>query len=124
MRPRLLVVDDSPPLRRFVERLLGDELEVESVADGWEAIQQLSGGKTYDVLLVDLAMPTVNGRQLYDVIRRRFPDLLDRIVFLTGGAVSEEDHRFLRRVPNDVVQKPFDNDVLREVVRKAAGLTT
>lgn len=122
--PRMLVVDDSPLLRRFIERFLSDEFTVETAADGAAAIEYLALGKTYDVLLVDLAMPAVGGRELYDVVRGRFPSMLERIVFVTGGALSNEDHVFLREVANAVVQKPFDNDALRGVIRRAAGLTT
>ena len=122
-RPRVLVVDDSELLRRFVERLLGDELDVETVADGAQALERLALSATYDVLLVDLAMPSVNGRELYGIVRTRFPALVDRIVFVTGGAVSDDDDRFLRKVPNAVVMKPFDNAELRDVILKTAGLT-
>jgi CheY-like chemotaxis protein len=122
--PRMLAVDDSPLLRKFIERFLGDEFVVETAADGGAAIDLLALGKTYAVLLVDLAMPGVDGRQLYDVVAARFPALVDRIVFLTGGALSREDDRFLRSVSNAVVEKPFDNDALRDVIRRTAGLTT
>lgn len=122
--PRMLVVDDSPLLRRFIERFLGNELSVDTAADGAAAIELLALGNTYDVLLVDLAMPAIGGRELYEVVRDRFPAMLERIVFLTGGAVSKEDDVFLREVKNVVVHKPFDNDALRDVIRRAAGLTS
>jgi CheY-like chemotaxis protein len=125
-RARVLVVDDSPLMRRFLERFLGDGFDVETVADGALAVDLLASGKTYEVLLVDLAMPLVDGRELYETVGARFPALQGRIVFITGGAVTSEDDKFLRSVPNTVVHKPFDNDELREIVRRTAalGLTT
>jgi CheY-like chemotaxis protein len=123
-RISVLVVDDSPLMRRFLERFLGDGLEVTTAADGAEAIELLVQGKTYDVLLVDLAMPLVDGRELHEAVGIRFPALLPRIVFLTSGAVSSADEKFLRSVPNTVVQKPFDNDDLRTVIALTAKLTT
>lgn len=122
--PRVLVVDDSPLLRRFIERLLGDEFAVDAADDGAAAIERLELGNTYDVLLVDLAMPAIGGRELYEVVRDRFPAMRDRVVFLTGGALSKEDDVFMREVTNVVVHKPFDNDALRDVIRRAAGITT
>lgn len=124
MRPRILVVDDSLLMRRFIERFLGDELDVETASDGARAIELLALGKTYDVLLVDLAMPGVDGRAFYELVEQRFPALLDRIVFITGGAVTDEDVAFLRKLTNVVVEKPFDNEALRSVIRWRAGITT
>jgi CheY-like chemotaxis protein len=125
-RPRVLVVDDSPLMRRFLERFLADAFDVETVEDGARAVDLLANGKTYEVLLLDLAMPLVDGRELYETVGARFPALLDRIVFITGGAVTSEDDKFLRSIPNIIVHKPFDNDELREIVRRTAslGLTT
>ena len=122
--PRLLVVDDSPPIGRLIERLLGDEFVIEHAADGALAIAKLEGGATYDVLILDLAMPVMDGRELYELVRERFPELLERIVFLTGGPLSADDDRFLQGVPNVVVEKPFDKDALRDLIRRTAGLTT
>jgi CheY-like chemotaxis protein len=124
MRPRMLVVDDSPQMRRFLERFFGDAFEVESASDGSVALERLEAGSSYDVLVLDLAMPVLDGRELYDIMQQRFPDLVDRVVILTGGAVSSADERFLRSVPNTVVNKPFDNDDLRAIVLRTAGITT
>jgi two-component system, cell cycle sensor histidine kinase and response regulator CckA len=123
-RIRILVVDDSPHMRRFFERFLTDCCEVDTAADGAQAIELLGRGNTYDVLLVDLAMPLVDGRALYETVRTRFPAQLDRIVFLTGGAFTSDAEEFLRSIPNEVVEKPFDNEVLRETIRRIGGLTT
>jgi CheY-like chemotaxis protein len=124
-RLRILVVDDSLHMRRFLERFLTDKSdEVDTAADGSDALELLAQGKTYDVLVVDLAMPLVDGRAVYESVRVRFPALLDRIVFLTGGALDSEDEKFLRSVPNEVVEKPFDNETLREIIRRVGRLTT
>jgi CheY-like chemotaxis protein len=124
-RIRILVVDDSPHMRRFLERFLSDSSdEVQTAADGAQALELLANGNEYDVLVVDLAMPLVDGRQLYETVRARFPALVDRIVFLTGGAVTSDDESFLRSIANTVVEKPFDNDALREIIRRVGGLTT
>src|SRR5687768_8778040 len=124
MRPRMLVVDDSPQMKRFLERFFGDAFEVEGVSDGSVALERLEAGSTYDVVVLDLSMPVLDGRELYDIMQQRFPQLVDRVVILTGGAVSSADERFLRSVPNPVVGKPFDNDDLRAIVHRTAGITT
>jgi CheY-like chemotaxis protein len=120
----MLVVDDSPQMRRFLQRFFGHEFAVEGVSDGTFALELLEAGKTYEVIVLDLTMPELDGRELYEIMKQRFPVLVDRVVILTGGAVSSADERFLRSLPDAVVNKPFDNDALRAIVLRKAGLTT
>lgn len=121
-RPSVLIVDDSALVRSLVTRVLRDHLVVEGVADGAAALERLAMGARYDAVLVDLSMPGIGGAELFSVVRERFPDLAPRIVFLTGGASSPEDERFVRTVTNPVLKKPFANEELRALlVRTATG---
>jgi PAS domain S-box-containing protein len=112
-RHRLLVVDDEPAVLRSIARGLREH-EVLVVGDGQEALKRIEGG-SFDLILVDLMMPTMTGMEFYERIKAERPDLAPRVMFLTA-AVSPAIVAFLESVPNPHLQKPFDIGSLRRVV--------
>jgi signal transduction histidine kinase/ActR/RegA family two-component response regulator len=83
---RILVVDDEEALRRPIARFLRRRgAEVLEAGDGLEALERLRAAEgRLDVVLADLRMPRMDGVSLHAEIRREFPGLADRIVFLSG----------------------------------------
>jgi CheY-like chemotaxis protein len=85
----------------------------------------MMSGQKFDVIVCDLTMPFMTGEQLYREIERRFgPSVAGRILFVTGGALSDEANAFLQEVRNPRLYKPFDPVELRGQIRKvmsAAG---
>lgn len=119
-RVRVSVVDDDVMITTVLRRILGSEHDV-IIATPMELLDALARGERFDVVLCDLMMPDINGVELYRRIEEVAPDQTPRIVFMTGGAVSENASAFLARVPNPRVPKPFENRTLRELVRNVAS---
>ena len=71
-RRRVLIVDDEPSVRESVRMLLKDSWEPVAVASGPEALSALGAG-TFDVVLLDIVMPGIDGLELLDAIRARPP---------------------------------------------------
>jgi len=117
-RRRVLVVDDEPLVCRAVARMLGREHDVVALSDPAEALARLARGELFDVVLCDLMMPGTSGMQCYEALRRSRPGLAESMVFLTGGAFTEEARAFLERVPNVRIEKPFEPEALRAVVSR------
>jgi CheY-like chemotaxis protein len=118
-RGQIIVIDDEPQLAWAMKRLLDREHDVVAVTHGREALDRMSAGQRFDVILCDLTMPFMTGEQLYREIERRFgPAAASRILFVTGGALSEESNAFLQGVPNPRLFKPFEADELRTQVRR------
>lgn len=115
-RARLLVVDDDALVGRAIERLLGPRHEVTCCTSAAEALERLGRGEAYDVILSDIMMPQMTGPDFYDRLRERYPHLVDRVVFVTGGAFTAGAGEFLRRVGNARVDKPFDTASLEAAV--------
>jgi CheY-like chemotaxis protein len=115
-RARVLVVDDEPLVRRAVQRILSPPHEVETRANGREALAALEGEGGFDLVLCDLMMPEMSGMELHGLLAEREPALASRFVFLTGGAFTPGARDFLSRVPNARVEKPFEPAALRELV--------
>ena len=88
-RPRLrvLVVDDEPPILKFLERVLNEAgYEVTTASTGAEALGQYADDSRFDLILTDLMMPGMRGDELVAHLRRREPNL--KILYLTGFADS------------------------------------
>jgi PAS domain S-box-containing protein len=120
-RLRVLVIDDEPMVRKVVRMTLGPYHEVE-VAAGGEAGLALLADQTFDVILCDVMMPGMSGREVYEQIRARHPGLERRIVLITGGAFVPRLAEFVESVDNLKLLKPFTEDqvlsVIAETVRR------
>jgi two-component system, NtrC family, sensor kinase len=113
---RLLFVDDEASILRSYKRAFGRVHEVVAVTNGKEALDAIAISADFDLVICDLSMPTMSGMQLYHLVRERYPHLVERFIFATGGATQRELEEFLRSVPNRVLEKPFDLSVLRVII--------
>jgi CheY-like chemotaxis protein len=114
---RVLVVDDEPAVGRTILRLLGDRHEVAVVTSGSQAIELLEDGGDFDVILCDMSMPDVTGMEVFARATASRPELAKRFVFMTGGSFHARTREFLETTPNARIDKPFDLNVLRSLVR-------
>ena len=114
--PRILVVDDEPViLDLMVDLLTESSFRADTAGNGLEALGKLRNGK-YDALLLDLKMPHMSGRALYDTVCRDFPYLAERVVFSTGDTVDEETRQFLETTKQPVLSKPFEIEKLLDTL--------
>jgi CheY-like chemotaxis protein len=120
-RARILVVDDEPLVASALRRTLAREHDLTLVDSGAEALKVVSGGARFDVILCDLMMPGLSGMDLHAQMTALAPEQAARMVFMTGGAFTVEARAFLAHVPNERVEKPFDVEELRAVVRRVAA---
>jgi two-component system, cell cycle sensor histidine kinase and response regulator CckA len=116
-RPRILVVDDEPMMLRALERRLAREYDVTSAASGTQALERLSEEVEWDMVLCDVVMPGVDGAAVYHWIQTHRPQLLERTIMMTGGAVTSESQRFLDETHNLVLPKPLQVSQLLGVLR-------
>jgi CheY-like chemotaxis protein len=116
-RGHVLVIDDEASLCTVIRRTLGAEYDVITVTSARQALELFGGGERFDIVLCDLMMPQMTGMELHAELMRLVPDQAQKMIFMTGGAFSEEAARFLTKVPNPTVEKPFKTTALRELVR-------
>jgi CheY-like chemotaxis protein len=103
---RLLLVDDDASVRGALRRSLGEGCTLEVATGVDEALARLQGGPRVDAVLCDLMMPAGGGQRLYETLRARDPALAARLLFLTGGATTQDARRFLESQPQPVLLKP------------------
>jgi PAS domain S-box-containing protein len=113
---RVLIVDDEPLICGAVQRALSGDYQVTAFTSARAALDHLATGHAYDAVLLDLMMPDMTGMELYGEIRRAMPELLPRVVFLTGGAFTPRASQFLREVTQRRLEKPFDTRALQAVL--------
>ena len=125
MPQKILIVDDRPENALILEEnLIAQRYTVVRVANGLEALKTV-GAEKFDLLITDLLMPEMTGMDVYADFKSRDPDLAQRMVFLSGGAVTQKARDFYEQVPNTKIEKPFDAARLRAVVQgfvKGSGL--
>jgi len=118
VRKRLLVVDDELPILKLVTRILAtDNYEITSASSGDEAAGMIeaTGYPGVDLLVTDLMMPGMNGRDLATITRRRFPDV--RVLYVTGFADTLFKDLTELGAGESFIEKPFGTDGLLEATR-------
>ena len=120
----VLVVDDETALRNALLRFLGRRgIHGEGVADGAEALRVLQQ-RSFDVIISDVRMPGMSGREFLERLHQDRPDLVPRVVLSTGDTFAPDTAALLKESGVPTVTKPFDfallERVIREVVTRAA----
>jgi two-component system response regulator AtoC len=117
---RVLIVDDDRPMRRTLQIVIERMgLESAAAADAGEAREQLAHSR-FDLVLTDLKMPDQSGIDLLHEIRAQYPKL--PVILITAYGTIQTAIEAMRKGASDYVLKPFDNESLELVIRKALEL--
>jgi PAS domain S-box-containing protein len=116
-RGRVLLIDDERAVAEALAMALSDHHEVLVAFSAAEARGLFASGETFDVVLCDLVMPQETGMQLFEHVRVAHPEQARRFAFMSGGAFLPEAERFLQQVENPSIEKPFDVNGVRSLVR-------
>lgn len=104
----ILVADDEPSVRQFVERALNYAgYAVTAVPDGNAALEAL-GKRKYDLLLTDIVMPDLDGIALSLKVAKDFPET--KILMMSGYSNQRQRAHNLDFLAHEVISKPFTLD--------------
>jgi signal transduction histidine kinase/CheY-like chemotaxis protein len=118
---RALVVDDEEVILDLMETILGTmKVSVETAHNGREALDKVQE-MPFDFIICDLKMPGMDGMTFYREIEKSYPELLEKILFSTGDALSEDSATFLESTGCRYVQKPF---LIKDIKRAIEALTS
>ncbi len=120
-RGRILVVDDEQRFGLTLQLLLGRAHDVTYTPSAREALAWIQSGKPFDVILCDLMMAEVTGKQFHEALSQHSEDLARRIIFMTGGAYTPSSLEFVAKMTNPLLNKPFKTEEAREAAGHPAG---
>jgi DNA-binding NtrC family response regulator len=113
----LLVVDDEGALRSAIaERLTDHGYVVEQAGSGEEAVQRLADF-AFDILITDLRLPGINGREVLEAALERYPEII--AIVITGYGTVKDAVDAIKQGAADFITKPFQFDALLHVLRSA-----
>jgi two-component system NtrC family sensor kinase len=114
---KVLIVDDEEIIRRLLSSFLQSSgMIVETAKNGAEGLEKL-GTCDYDLILSDFAMPEIDGRKIYEELKKTAPQLIDRLVFMSGD-VRDKARDFFEEYDIECLQKPFELAKLRELLER------
>lgn len=114
---RILIVDDERVIREGVERALsGRGYEIAKAENGERGVEMLKE-QPFDIVLLDLMMPGMDGFAVLDWIKREQPHI--QVIVITGFATVSKAVTAMKQGAFDFVGKPFTPDYIRIVVKRA-----
>lgn len=117
-KKKILVVEDEPFISSLCVRVLTNEgLEVSIAVNGYVA-ENLLDENHYDLCLIDIRTPIVDGKELYKYIAQKYPELISRIIFTTGDVIGGDTQNFLKETGCSSLLKPFAPEELRTKVKE------
>jgi len=115
---RILVVDDEAIIRKSFARALADDgFEVETAADGEQALELL-GGRAFDLVITDLRMPKVGGHEVLRHVKANCPGT--EVVVLTGYGTIENAVAAIKEGAYNYITKPLNKHELLRTAREVA----
>jgi CheY-like chemotaxis protein len=117
VRPRVLIADDNSDMRHYLARLLSEQYEVETVADG-QSVLQSAHKNPPDLIVSDVMMPLLDGFELLKALRADEQTRTIPVVLLSARAGEESRVEGIQAGADDYLIKPFS---AREPLTRISG---
>lgn len=114
---RVLVVDDEPWVAEILARMLESDGHVVDIAENGTVALERVRTQAYDLVVCDVRMPDLDGPGFYARLEQEMPELVSRVVFISGSAMTPAVERFLDQTRAPFLNKPFTMDAVREGTR-------
>lgn len=117
MTARILLIDDETAfLEILAERMKARAMQVATASSAQEGLEKIAAGN-FDVVVLDLRMPEVDGLQTLQTLKEKYPAL--EVILLTGHATVKESVAAIGLGALDILEKPADLDALTEKIQIA-----
>jgi signal transduction histidine kinase len=113
-KARILLIDDNEDILDLLSESLASHqvIACTNIEQSWEFIET----NTLDLIICDLILPGISGQGLYRKLEALQPKYIDRLIFITGGAVDGETQNFLNNLDRPTLFKPFSQKDLHSLV--------
>lgn len=115
-KKNILVVEDEQSILELIKAIVESMgHNVCTASDAKIAMDKIKT-KDYDMIISDIRMPNMDGKELYWTIRRSRPDLIKKILFTTGDSINSETQKFLQDTRVSYIGKPFSTTELKKLI--------
>ena len=115
---KILIAEDNDSNFILMTYILKKYYQFERAKNGQEAVEMAEKGG-YDIVLMDIKMPIMDGLEATKTIKEKFPDL--PIVALTANAFDSDRQLALEAGCNDFLSKPVSSDLCLQTIKKFVG---
>ena len=118
---RILLVDDDRINNRILKRLLNIyDIELDTCERGIECIDKINNGEHYDLILMDIMMPDMNGIDTLKKLKSN-KNFNTKVVALTADALSTSKNKYIKTGFTDYIPKPFKKEELEQKLKELLG---
>jgi len=115
---RILVVEDEPEISKLCQRILSDEGYEVDIAGNGKVAQDMIEKRQYGLFLIDIKLPLMNGRELYQWLKEQHSKQISKVIFTSGSVLGEDTQLFIEQTSRPFLPKPFTPDELIAIVRQ------
>ncbi len=116
-RRRILVVEDESSISELCQRVFNSDGFGVDIAINGKMAQDMIAVNRYTIILTDIKMPVMDGKEFFEWLQRRHPQMINRVVFTTGSVVGKDTQDFLKSVNRPLLPKPFAPSELRTIIK-------
>jgi two-component system NtrC family sensor kinase len=117
----ILIVDDEPGIRDILTRILSERgYRTDCASDAKTALTKLAENG-YDLSIIDLKLPKISGKKLYEIMMEKHPSSTERVMFITGDTITPSTQDFLDLTGKPYLTKPFNPRVVVELAEEILG---
>jgi CheY-like chemotaxis protein len=120
MKNILIVDDESLILYGLSKTLAGDDRHVTTAANGHNALREIADHR-YDLCLLDIQLPDMNGLEIMRTLRQTSPDT--KIIIITGSEITDGMMKSIQENAHQLIPKPFDLDEVRTAADQVLART-
>jgi len=117
----ILIVDDEPGIRDILTRILAERgYRTDCASDAKTALSKLNENG-YDLYIIDLKLPRISGRKLYEIMMAKYPSSTRKVMFITVDTITPSTQDFLDSTGKPYLTKPFNPRVVVELAEEILG---
>jgi two-component system NtrC family sensor kinase len=117
----ILIVDDEPGIRDILARILSERgYRTDCASDAKTALTKLDENG-YDLYIIDLKLPKISGKKLYETMMEKHPSSTEKVMFITGDTITPSTQDFLDSTGKPYLTKPFNPRVVVELAEEILG---
>jgi CheY-like chemotaxis protein len=117
---QLLLAEDNPFNQALATAILGKLGYGYDIAENGEQVLSMMAGKTYDIVLMDVQMPEMDGLEATRIIRKKYTNHQPVIIAMTANAMQEDKEECLQAGMDDYLSKPIKPEDLVSLLKKWA----